>query len=201
MTEVKTGEPAIEVVLEVDYGTFKAAVRGVLAENCDIKALTTALSRALQVVENSKPEIDKLMAEKGRLKPSIPGLKPVIQRPQSEGEVVLPSKGKAGILEFAENDVRYPPTTFKELGFPEAIALLLYEVDSPMMPSQITKLINRGFKPIDPKNVSSCLSNRTRYKLPNYVIREKDGWRLTGSGRAWVESDVLAKLTARVGGT
>jgi len=198
MTDQDKGlPPRVEIALEADYGTFRASVSGFLDRDGDAKSLVAALARALAEVNESRKDIDEALKGVHRAKAQAP--EPRQAQPSQSGppkESALPARGKAGILEFSENDVRYPPSAFKILGFPEAIALLMYEIDLPLMPARISFLINRGFKHIDPKNISSCLTNKTRYKLPKYVIRESAGWRLTGSGRVWVENEIIPSLKA-----
>jgi len=203
LTEQNNGSPPrIEITLEVDYGDYRASVSGFLDSERDAKPLIAELTKAIAVVNASKTDIEKALKGVSISKPKTLGLHPAEPSTSEPSPATpLPSEGKAGILEFSEDDVRFPPSAFKVLGFPEAIALLMYEIGSPLMPARITLLINRGFKYIDAKNVSSCLTNRTRYKLPGFVIREKAGWRLTGSGRAWVENEIIPKLGPQSGGS
>jgi len=190
-----TSSAILDITLEVDLGAYKVRVSGNIRPEGDISPLVSELTSAIAGVIAHKTQIEEALKEVKILKSGVAKPTPAEPpAPMPPSEIRLPSKGRAGILEFSENDVRYPPSAFKVLGFPEAIALLMYEVDAPLMPARITLLVNRGFKHIDAKNVSSCLTNKTRYKLPIHVIREKDGWRLTGAGKAWVESEVVPKL-------
>lgn len=107
--------------------------------------------------------------------------------------LALPSKGTQGILEFTNREVRFPTSAFENLTFEEAIGLLLLEVGAPLTATQIANLISRGFKRIDHKAVRAYL-NQERRKLRRYVIREEEGYRLTGEGANWVKNEVIPKL-------
>jgi hypothetical protein len=111
----------------------------------------------------------------------------------AETSSILPPKGKQGILEFGDNDVRFPNQAFNRLTFEEAIGLLLLEVGVPLTSTQIAHLISRGFKKID-ANATRVYLMQERRKLRRYVIREGDGFRLTGQGTHWVTTEIIPKL-------
>jgi hypothetical protein len=110
---------------------------------------------------------------------------------------VLPKKGKLGILEFGEKEVRFPAQAISVLTFEQAIGLLLFEVNAPLLPSVITFLIGRGFKKSDPRNIRAYLTSG-HFKLKRYVIKEQAGYRLTGEGMKWVQDEILPKLQQSV---
>jgi uncharacterized protein YjhX (UPF0386 family) len=116
-----------------------------------------------------------------------------IPRQAMSESLVLPSKGKLGLLEFSKGDVRFPQSSYGRLTYEEAIGLLLCEVEAPLTPADITFLISRGFKKIDPRNTRTYLTGN-RFKLKKFVIREGEGYRLTNEGLNWIRSEVVPKL-------
>jgi len=107
----------------------------------------------------------------------------------------LPSKGKLGKIEFSADGLKFPPSSFEGLTLDEAIGLLLYELGKPVRPAIITALLTKGWRKANPNNVRSRLTSKgSSYILAKYVVKEGDGYRLTGQGNEWVKTTVAAKL-------
>lgn len=121
------------------------------------------------------------------------GLKPSRVAPKSE--LSLPERGRLGLLEFTKSQVRFPSSAIGKLTVPEATALLLFEVGEPLKKVDIDALVAHGFKRVRPDVLKNYLTAK-KYPLARMVIREKDGYQLTGEGEKWVEEQIVPKLKA-----
>jgi len=119
-----------------------------------------------------------------------------VTRAKSRVDLTLPKTGKLGILEFGESEVRFPSSAINTLHTGEAIALLLCEAGRPMKKQEIDYLLNRGFKQVR-ADVSQNFLAKKKYSLARMVIRENDGYRLTGEGEAWVRDEIAPKVKDR----
>jgi hypothetical protein len=107
----------------------------------------------------------------------------------------LPSRTKLGKIEFSEDGLKFPPTYFEALTVDEAMGLLLYEIGKPVRPAIITILMTKGWKKIAPNNVRARLTGKgPSYILAKYVVKEEEGYRLTGEGSSWIRGTVAPKL-------
>ncbi|MDG7032307.1 MAG: hypothetical protein JRM97_06745, partial [Nitrososphaerota archaeon] len=69
----------------------------------------------------------------------------------------------------------------------------------PVRPAIITFLLTKGWKRITPNNVRGRLTGKgASYILAKYVVKEGDGYRLTGQGNEWVTGTVVSKLESDV---
>ncbi len=108
---------------------------------------------------------------------------------------IAPSKPEqAGIIEYLSDGtpkISVPPD---KLSAREVIALLLY-ANSPnaISMTELTRLVADNWHSIKMNNISSYLS-----QMRAYVIKEGSrrsySWRLSGSGKSWVENELLPKL-------
>lgn len=122
---------------------------------------------------------------------------PSSQSPKTE-EIDLPSKGKLGILQFSKDSLKFPANSYDRLNVAEAMGVLLGELDTSLKPIVITTLLNRGWKKVSRKTVTSQLTGKgAQFVLSKYVIKEGDGYRLTPEGVVWVQRDVAKKLSEK----
>ena len=137
-----------------------------------------------QTLDNPTRPSASSTERRGTTRPS-PGAK--------SSELNLPTKGRLGLLEFTESEVRFPSAAIVKLTVPEATALLLFEVGGPLKKMDIDSLVNRGFKRVRPDVLKNYLTSK-KYPLARMVIRQEDGYRLTGEGDKWVEDQIVPKL-------
>lgn len=107
----------------------------------------------------------------------------------------LPSKGRLGKIEFSSDGLKFPPTSFEAFTLDDAIGLLLYELGKPVRPAIITIILTKGWKKVTPNGVRARLTGKgASYVLSKYVVKEGDGYRLTGEGNEWTKGTVVPKL-------
>ena len=107
----------------------------------------------------------------------------------------LPDRGRLERIEFSSDGLKFPPTSFTALTIDDAIGLLLYELNKSVRPVIISILLTKGWKKVTPNNVRSRLTGKGKsFTLAKYVVKEGEGYRLTGQGNEWVKTTVVAKL-------
>ncbi|MGA1974109.1 MAG: hypothetical protein ABSG92_00525 [Conexivisphaerales archaeon] len=207
-TEMTKGpEPIpVDVILELELDGMKFRVKATKTADVSSEAFIASIKNALSTVSMYKNElIEASRSFKASATDASPIPKAVKGKPSKTSvvatggqfpDVELPPKGIAGVLEFSKTEVRFPEIAVRKLSFQEAIGLLLYEIGEPIGPNQVDRLINRGFRRIKINNTYACFTVKSRYKLPNYVIREPTGYRLTGPGKVWVENEIIPSLKA-----
>lgn len=96
-------------------------------------------------------------------------------------------------VEFGKDRIpKVSSKAFFDLSQIQAIALMLYVFDSPLLPKEITRILNGSWKRVSPNSIRDSLADKT--KLRPYVIREEEGYRLTGQGKNWVKTDIVPKI-------
>ena len=179
----------VEVTIELNLTPAKITIRGTTSDRQNEDRFLRPLQSAIQALMACKAEIKEAMAE---FMPTLPSPKAAV-REQLEARPL--ERGAVGILEFTEEEVKFPPEAIERLTGEEAVALLLYEFGKPMKPALISQLINKGFKKLSDNVIRAYLTAKGgQYRLPRYVIKEADGYRLTAQGKGWVEKEVIAKL-------
>ena len=197
MSHEKLDEYApVEVTIEVNLPPGKITIKGVSGGIDDrerfSKPLQTAVNALISCGDVIKKATTELLSVEPRKKEARRTELATVKREIPRGEFKLPPKGKVGILEFAEDAVKFPAKATKELNIQEAIGLLLYEVDKPMSPSIITKYI-KDFKKVGYGTVRSSLTSKNK-KLQKLVIKQREGYKLTREGEQWVRDHVIPKV-------
>jgi hypothetical protein len=185
-----------EVTIEVNLPPGKITIKGVSSGVDDrerfSKPLQTAVNALISCGDLIKKATTELLSVEPRKKEARRTELAAVKREIPEDEFKLPAKGKVGILEFAEDAVKFPVKATRELDIQEAIGLLLYEVDKPMSARTITKYVN-AFKKVKYSAVRSYLTGKRR-KLQKFVIKKREGYKLTTEGEQWVKDHVIPKV-------
>ncbi len=151
---------------------------------------------AIELIE-SVPKVAPAQAETRTKQDKSEGEKRAPERPSEatlEG-FEMPKKGKLGKIEFSTDGLKFPKSSFENLTIDEAIGLLLHEFGQAIRPAIITVLLSKGWKKVSPNNVRSRLTGKgASYVLAKHVVKEGDGYRLTGQGNEWIKGTVVAKL-------
>jgi len=116
---------------------------------------------------------------------------PVLPSPIS----VAPSKPEvAGVIEYGSNGKPHIIVPPDKLTAREVIGLLIYaKSPNPLSMSELTELVVNNWKSVGSPYISSNLS-----QMRAYVIKEGErgsySYKLSGSGKNWVENELLPKL-------
>lgn len=108
---------------------------------------------------------------------------------------VAPSKPEqAGVIEYTSDGTPHIAVSTDDLSAKEVIGLLLYaKGPNPTSMNELTKLVRDNWKGIEITTVSANLS-----QMKAYVIKEGTrgsySYKLSGSGKNWVENELLPKL-------
>jgi hypothetical protein len=145
--------------------------------------------------ENSDAKFDSLVEWAKSKKASVESGAEGIYAPKPKDENGPQGLGRLGLIEFKGSDARFPPNAVANLDTGEAIGLLLYEAGRPLKKAEIDSFVNRGYKQVRP-DVTQYFLQKKKYKLARMVIREDDGYKLTGEGELWVTSKIVPKLNA-----
>jgi len=101
---------------------------------------------------------------------------------------------QSGVIEYLSDGTPHISVPTDKLSTREVVGLLLY-AKSPNATSlnELTQLVSNNWKSTDVYNVSSNLS-----QMRAYIIKEGSrgsySYRLSGSGKNWVENELLPKL-------
>ena len=108
---------------------------------------------------------------------------------------VAPSKPEvSGVIEYGSDGTPHITTPSDRLTAREVIGLLLYaRSPNPISMSELTELVVNNWKNVEMPYVSSNLN-----MMKAFVIKEGSrgsfSYKLSGSGRNWVENELLPKL-------
>jgi hypothetical protein len=108
---------------------------------------------------------------------------------------IAPSKPEqAGVIEYLSDGTPHISVPTDNLSAREIIALLLYaKSPNAISLNELTQLVSNNWKTSDVYSVSANLS-----QMRAYIIKEGTrgsySYRLSGSGKSWVENELLPKL-------
>lgn len=164
------------------------------ADDATIRVRASSKEEVLARLADAKSILKKVSGE-------VPKTRKVVQASiQEEGKRIsdtsIPKvpRDLVKFVEFARDGIpKISAKEFFDFSQIEAIALMLYLFDRPLLPKDITRILNSEWKRVSPNSVRDSLADRT--KLRPYVHREKEGYRLTGQGRNWVRTRIVPKFT------
>lgn len=126
-------------------------------------------------------------------------LKQRLQTPELPISIsVAPSKPEvAGVIEYGSDGRPHITVPPEKLTAKEVIGLLLYaKSPNPISMSELTELVINNWKSVDMPYISSNLS-----MMKAFVIKEGSrgsfSYKLSGSGKSWVENELLPKLKSK----
>jgi hypothetical protein len=101
---------------------------------------------------------------------------------------------QSGIIEYLSDGTPHISVSTDKLSAREVIGLLLYaKSPNAISLNELTQLVSNNWKSTDVYNVSANLS-----QMRAYIIKEGSrgsySYRLSGSGKSWVENELLPKL-------
>jgi hypothetical protein len=108
---------------------------------------------------------------------------------------IAPSKPEqAGIIEYLSDGTPHLSVPTDKLSAREVIALLLYaKSPNAISMNELARLVADNWKNVEMNYISANLT-----QMRAYVIKEGSrgsySWRLSGSGKNWVENELLPKL-------
>jgi hypothetical protein len=108
---------------------------------------------------------------------------------------VTPSKPEAtGIIEYGTNGKPHITIPPEKLTAREVIGLILYaKSPNPVSMGELTELVANNWKSVEMPYISSNLN-----QMRAFVIKEGSrgsySYRLSGSGKSWIENELLPKL-------
>lgn len=128
-------------------------------------------------------EIEKI---KEKREPEIPIISPMPKRPEL-----------AGVIEFGTNGVPHIILSPEKLTAREVIGLLLYaKSPSPVSMGELKTLVASNWKSVDMPYISANIN-----QMKGLIIKEGAKgaytYRLSSSGKAWIENELLPKLRAQ----
>ena len=108
---------------------------------------------------------------------------------------IAPSKPEqAGIIEYLSDGTPHISVSTDKLSAKEVIGMLLYaKSPNAVSMNELAQLVSNNWKSTDIHNVSANLSQMRAYVLKE-GSRGSFSWRLSGSGKNWVENELLPKL-------
>jgi len=115
---------------------------------------------------------------------------------------VSPSKPElAGVIEYGSDGVPHITVSPDKLTAREVVGLLLYaKSPNAISMGELTQLVVNNWKNVEMPYISSNLN-----QMRAYVIKEgargSYSYKLSGSGRSWIENELLPKLSMKSGST
>jgi len=115
---------------------------------------------------------------------------------------VSPSKPElAGVIEYGSDGVPHITVSPDKLTAREVIGLLLYaKSPNTISMNELTHLVVNNWKNVQMPYISSNLN-----QMRAYIIKEGErgsySYKLSGSGKSWIESELLPKLKMKSGST
>jgi len=126
----------------------------------------------------------------------IEAVKQKLQSPVAPTPVTItPSKPEAtGVIEYGTNGKPHITIPPEKLTAREVIGLILYaKSPNPVSMGELTELVANNWKSVEMPYISSNLS-----QMRAFVIKEGSrgsySYRLSGSGKSWIENELLPKL-------
>ncbi len=102
--------------------------------------------------------------------------------------VKITEENKKGGFEFKLKEIR-------KLAGREVLALLLFNLDEPSSPSELSTKVSKTWKQVSSKRISSYLTaTGNTPTIRGYVIKTGRGYKLNAAGRTWVKKRILPKL-------
>jgi hypothetical protein len=167
-------------------GKFRLTIKTTFGEISVEGDSSTDLRNTLLSIGISEESINRIMET----------VKQKLQSPVAPTSVtVAPSKPEAtGIIEYGTNGTPHIIVPPERLTAREVIGLLLYaKSPNSVSMSELTELVANNWKSVEMPYISSNLS-----QMRAFVIKEGSrgsySYRLSGSGKSWVENELLPKL-------
>lgn len=112
--------------------------------------------------------------------------------------ISIVEKGLSGVIAVhgrGRVELKIPETS--KLSGREVLALLLFALDKPSSPSDLSAKLSNTWKRVSPKRISSYLTaTGNTPTIRAYVVKDGHGYKLNAAGRGWVKKEILPRLSA-----
>ena len=154
----------------------------------------------IAVEGDSLNELEAMLSTMGIPQTAISNLietiKQKLQAPEVTSSIIVaPSKPEAvGVIEYGSNGNPHITVPSTKLTAREVIGLILY-AKSPNAVSmgELTELVAQNWQSVEMPYVSAALSHMRAYIIKEGT-RGSFSYKLSGSGRSWIENELLPKL-------
>ena len=165
------------------------------AEDITVRVRAPSKEEVLDRLADAKSIMRKVSGDVSQIRKTVQAKAPAEKkRTPDTGVPSVPSE-LAKLVEFGRDGIpKISAREFFDLSQIEAIALILYIFDRPLLPKEITRILNGAWKRVSSNSIRDSLADKT--KLRPYVIREDEGYRLTGEGKNMVKTKIVPKIVS-----